>query len=253
MANDDKSPTQAGATPTPPAARPAVYLRVNRVDAAICAQAKEVTVADLHESTAALGFPGLMSARMRRVTAGRIAGPAVTALCQPGDNLMMHRALRLAEPGDVLVVVCQSETSAAQWGDVATRYALHKGLAGVVVQGSVRDVDVVSGLGFPVWATNVWPIHADKGKGGCVNVPVVCGDVLVKPGDLVVADGDGVIVVARKDAASVVAAARSKMQREDEVARRILAGEAVWDLSGAATAYAALGIVERDAAFDDGE
>src|SRR5881392_2245590 len=134
---------------------PSVYLRVNRVAASVCEQAREVTVADLHESTGHLGFTGLMSARMKRVTPGsKIAGPAVTALCQPGDNLMMHRALRLAQPGDVLVVVCQSETSAAQWGDVATTYAVEKGLAGVVVQGCVRDVDNVIGLGFSVWATN---------------------------------------------------------------------------------------------------
>ncbi|NML44665.1 RraA family protein [Ramlibacter sp. G-1-2-2] len=230
---------------------PNVYLRVNRVAAELCSQARDVTVADLHESTASLGFPGLMSPRMRRVTPGKIAGPAVTALCQPGDNLMMHRALRLAQPGDVLVVVCQSETSAAQWGDVATRYAVQKGLAGVVVQGSVRDIDVVAGLGFPVWATKVWPIHAEKGKGGAVNLPVTCGDVLVNPGDLVVADGDGVVVVARRNAEAVVNAAKAKMRREDEIAAAMQEGGVLWDLSGAAAAYAKLGLVESDTAFDD--
>jgi 4-hydroxy-4-methyl-2-oxoglutarate aldolase len=233
-------------------AAPSVYLRVNRVDAGICAQAREVTVADLHESTGPLGFTGLMSPRMRRVTpAGRIAGPAVTALCQPGDNLMMHRSLRLAQPGDVLVVVCQSETSAAQWGDVACGYAVRKGLAGVVVQGCVRDLDGVWGMGFPVWATHVWPVHADKGKGGGVNIPVSCGDVLVCPGDLVVADGDGVVVVPRREAATVVSAAQAKMRREAEIAAAVQDGATVWDLSGAAKAYEKLGIVEQDAAFDD--
>lgn len=229
-----------------------VYLKVNRVDAAVCQQALEVTVADLHESTGHLGFVGLMAPRMRRITPGaKIAGPAVTALCQPGDNLMMHRALRLAQPGDVLVVTCQSETSAAQWGDVATAYAKAKGLAGVVVQGCVRDVDGVVGMGFPVWATTISPIHADKGKGGGVNIPISCGDVVVRPGDLVVADGDGVIVIPRRDAAGVVTAAQAKMKKEAEFAEAIRAGAAVWDLSGAAKAYAALGIVEHDAAFDD--
>jgi 4-hydroxy-4-methyl-2-oxoglutarate aldolase len=230
---------------------PSVYLRVNRVPPEVCAQALTVTVADLHESSAAQGYPGLMAPRMRRITGAKIAGPAVTAWCQAGDNLMMHRALRLAQPGDVLVVVCQSETSAAQWGDVATRYALHKGLAGVVVQGCVRDVDTISDLGFPVWATHVWPIHADKGKGGAVNMPVVCGDVMVRPGDLVVADGDGVIVLPRQQAAEVVAKAQAKMHKEDEIAQAISQGQAVWDLSGASAAFAKLGIVECDAAFDD--
>lgn len=232
--------------------QPHVYLRVNRVAADLCARAREVTVADLHESTAHLGYTGLMSARMRRVTPGaRIAGPAVTALCQPGDNLMMHRALRLARPGDVLVVHSLGETSAAQWGDVATTYAVQQGLAGVVVHGCVRDVDQVLAMGFAVWATHVWPVHADKGKGGGVNIPIACADVLVRPGDLVVADGDGVIAIPRGQAEAVVAAAEVKMRKEAEFAQAIRAGAAVWDLSGAAAAYAALGLVERDAAFDD--
>jgi 4-hydroxy-4-methyl-2-oxoglutarate aldolase len=231
---------------------PSVYLRVNRVAADIVAQARDVTVADVHESMGHLGYAGLMAPRIRRITPGsKVAGPAVTAYCQAGDNLMMHRALRLAQAGDVLVVVSQGETSAAQWGDVATRYACEKGLAGVVVQGCVRDVDTVIGLGFHVWASHVWPIHADKAKGGAVNVPIVCGDVQVNPGDLVVADCDGVVVVPRREAAAVVAAARAKMGKEDELAAAIKGGQAIWDLSGAAEVYARLGIVERDAAFDD--
>lgn len=231
---------------------PSVYLRVNRVAAPICADAREVTVADLHESTGHLGFTGLMSSRMKRVTPGcKIAGPAVTALCQPGDNLMMHRALRLAQAGDVLVVVCLSETSAAQWGDVATSYAVTKGLAGVVVQGCVRDVDGVAAMGFPVWATHVWPIHADKGKGGGVNIPVACGDVVVRPGDLIVADGDGVVVIPRDEAEVVVTAAKAKMRKEAELATAIRAGATVWDLSGADEVYKKLEIIEYDAAFDD--
>lgn len=232
--------------------KPSVYLRVNRVASSVCAQAREVTVADLHESTAHLGFNGLMAPSMRRITPGaRIAGPAITALSQPGDNLMMHRALRLAQPGDVLVVTCLGETSAAQWGDVATTYARKIGLAGVVVQGCVRDVDNVIAMGMSVWATHVWPIHADKSKGGGVNVPISCGGVLVRPGDLVVADGDGVLVLPRDDAAVVVTAAQAKMQKESDFAVAIGDGATVWDLSGAAAAYARLSIVEADAAYDD--
>jgi 4-hydroxy-4-methyl-2-oxoglutarate aldolase len=231
---------------------PTVYLRVNRVDASICAQAHEVTVADLHESTSHLAYNGLMSPRMRRITPGaKVAGPAVTAWCQPGDNLMMHRALRLANPGDVLVVHCQGETSAAQWGDVATTYAMAKGLAGVVVQGCVRDTDAVTGWGFPVWATTIWPIHADKGKGGGVNIPISCADVWVRPGDLVVADGDGVVVIPRAEAAGVVNAALAKMRREADIQAAIRGGATAWDLSGAAKSYESMGVVEHDKAFDD--
>jgi 4-hydroxy-4-methyl-2-oxoglutarate aldolase len=229
-----------------------VYLKVNRVAADTVAQAREVTVSDVHEAMGTAGRETLMGPRMRPLQQGvRIAGPAVTAFCWPGDNLMMHRALYLAQPGDVLVVVCRAELSGAQWGDLATRYAKKKGLAGVVVQGCVRDVDQVRELGFPVWATDIWPIHPDKTGHGSVNAPVVCEGVGVRPGDLVIADGDGVVVVPRADAARVVAAAQAKMRREDEVAEAVAKGAAVWDLSGAAASYAKLGIEEVDAAYDD--
>ncbi len=230
-----------------------VFLRVNRVDAALCAQAREVTVSDLHEATSARGLGGLMSSRMRPMQKGaRIAGPAVTAFCAPGDNLMMHRALYLAQPGDVLVVVCDAETSGAQWGDMATRYALKKGLAGVVVQGCVRDTDTVESLGFPVWATHVHPIHPDKSGHGFVNTPVICDGVRVSPGDLIVADGDGVLCVAKAEAVKAIDGALARMRKEDEFAAKVERGAAVWDLSGAAASYAALQQVEEiDAAFDD--
>ena len=152
-----------------------VFLKVRRVDPGTVARARDVTVADIHESMGTRGRSALLGARMRPIKEGqaRVAGPAVTAFCWPGDNLMMHRALYLAQPGDVLVVVCQAELSGAQWGDLATRYAQQKGLAGVVVQGCVRDVDQVRALGFPVWSTHIWPIHPDKSGHGFVNAPVV--------------------------------------------------------------------------------
>lgn len=229
-----------------------VFLRVNRVASELCAAAREVTVADLHESTGHLGYVGLMSPRMRPISPGhRIVGPAVTAFCAAGDNLMMHRALSLSQPGDVLVVVCQAEDSAAQWGDIAARYAQHKGLAGIVVQGCVRDVDTLRSMQFPVWTTLVRPIHARKNGPGSVNVPVVCDGVTVRPGDLVAADGDGVLVVPRKQAAGVVAAAQAKMLREDRIVAGILAGTALWELTGVANAYAGIEVEELDRAFDD--
>lgn len=229
-----------------------VFLRVNRVSAALCEQAGGVTVSDLHESMGPQGRASLMSPRMRPLASGqKIAGPAVTAFCAAGDNLMMHRALNLAQAGDVLVVVCLSELSGAQWGDLATRYAQKKGLAGVVVQGSMRDTDMVRTLGFPVWATQIYPMHPDKKGHGFVNTPVVCDGVHVCPGDLVVADGDGVLVVARSDAAQVLKMAQARMRREDEVAADIKGGAALWDLSGAAAAYASMEITEVDAAYDD--
>ncbi len=230
-----------------------VYLKVRRVDAGTVESARDVTVADVHEAMGVRGRTALLGSRMRPIKEGqaKIAGPAVTAFCWPGDNLMMHRALYLAQPGDILVVVCQSELSGAQWGDLATRYALGKGLAGVVVQGCVRDVDQVRSLGMPVWSTHIWPIHPDKGGHGFVNAPVVCEGVEIRPGDLIVADGDAVICVPRDEAQWVIQAARAKMQKEEEAAERVRAGASVWELSGAAASYASMQVEEIDAAFDD--
>lgn len=229
-----------------------VYLRVNRVNPTVCERARDVSVSDLHEAYYAAGGNGLMSSEMRPRQAGaRIVGPAVTAWCAPGDNLMMHRALYLANPGDVLVVVCSCPTSGAQWGDVATRYALKKGLAGVVVHGPVRDTDTVEALGFPVWSTHVRSIHPDKCGHGSVNAPVICDGVSVIPGDLVMADGDGVVCVAKALAADVVEAALERMRREDDALAAIAAGTSVWELSGAAASYGSMNITELDRACDD--
>lgn len=229
-----------------------IFLRVNRVAAALCAQARKATVSDLHEASVLKGRSGLMSSRMRPLQKGaKIAGPAVTALSAAGDNLMMHRALYLAQPGDVLVVVCDAETSGAQWGDMAARYAIKKGLAGVVVQGCVRDTDTVESLGCAVWATHVLSIHPDKRGHGLVNMPIVCDGVLVNPGDLIVADGDGVVCIPKQEAAETVQEALARMRREQEMARRVERGESVWELGGSAASYAAMDVEEIDAAFDD--
>lgn len=229
-----------------------VYLRVNRVASALCDRAAATSVSDMHEALHALGHPALMSSRMRPVVPGRrIAGPAVTALCAPGDNLMMHRALSLARSGDVLVVSCPAETSGAQWGDMAARYALRLGLAGVVVQGAVRDTDTLRELGLPVWSTHVSPIHPDKRGHGSVNAPIICDGVRVCPGDMVLADGDGVVVVPRAIAEAAVSRAEARTAAEDRGAEVVRDGGMVWDLSGAAASYATLGIEEQDRAWDD--
>ncbi|HVL58545.1 MAG TPA: RraA family protein, partial [Burkholderiaceae bacterium] len=156
-----------------------VWLRVDRVDAQWCDRARALSVADVHEAMgAAAGRAGLMSPRMRPLVRGlRVAGPALTAFCAPGDNLMMHRALSLAQPGDVLVVVCAAEASGAQWGDVAARYAQRLGIAGVIVHGCIRDTDMLESMRFPVWATAISPIHPDKSGHGFVNAPVACDGV----------------------------------------------------------------------------
>jgi 4-hydroxy-4-methyl-2-oxoglutarate aldolase len=226
-----------------------VYLKVDRVAADLCARAARASVSDLHE---AMGRPACqmqtMAPNMRPLLEGvRIAGPAVTAFCPPGDNLMMHRALYLAEKGDVLVVA--SPESGAQWGDVAAYYALRKGLAGIVVDGFIRDVDELRAMRSPVWATKIGPSSPQKAGHGLVNAPIVCAGVRVEPGDLVVADGDGVIVLPKRDAAGIVERALERTRREAGQRAEIDAGGHPWHMHGAAASYAKMDIEEIDQAW----
>ena len=227
-----------------------VYLRVNRVEAQICEKALGVSVSDIHEAMGPMARQGLMTSRMRPLNRGlRVAGPAVTAFCSPGDNLMMHRALYLAQRGDVLVVVSHAEDSGAQWGDIAARYAIHKGLAGIVVQGCIRDTDALEQLRSPVWATSISPARPAKTGHGLVNAPVSCDGVIVEPGDLIVADGDGVVCVPRREAGEVIERARQRVERETGFEKEIAAGAHPWHFAGAEAAYEAMDITEIDAAW----
>jgi len=226
-----------------------VYLKVDRVSADVCAHAAQASVSDLHE---AMGRPACqmqtMSPAMRSLLEGvRIAGPAITAFCPPGDNLMMHRALYLGQKGDVLVVA--SPEAGAQWGDVAAYYALRKGLAGVVVDGYIRDVDELRAMRSPVWATKIGPSSPQKAGHGLVNAPIVCAGVRVEPGDLVVADGDGVIVLPKRDAAAIVERALERTRREAGQRAEIDAGGHPWHMHGAAASYAKMDIEEIDQAW----
>jgi len=228
--------------------RSRVFLQVERADRSVCTSARASSASDLHEAMTALSISGggVMDPAMRPLDRGlRIAGPAVTAFCVPGDNLMMHRALYLAQPGDVLVV--QAGPAGAQWGDLATQYAKRKGMEGVVVEGFIRDTDFIDSMRFPVWSTLVGPSSPTKDGHGTVNAPVVCGGVRVEPGDLVVADGDGVVVIPRRNAAEVVAQAGKRTQREDQLGAAIHGGAHLWHLIGAAESYNKLDVEEINA------
>jgi 4-hydroxy-4-methyl-2-oxoglutarate aldolase len=153
---------------------------------------------------------------------------------------MMHKSLYLSQKGDVLMVQCPE--SGAQWGDMAAFYAKQKGLAGVVVDGFIRDTDDLIEMQSAVWATKIGPSSPQKIGHGSVNAPIVCDGVYVEPGDLVVADGDGVIVIPRQQAESVVGRALERKNKEDAVRQLILKGEHPWHLHGCDKNYEKLGI-----------
>ena len=228
-----------------------VYRRIHRPDAALTARATALPVSDLYESLTDRAA-GLMSPAMRPLIPGaRIAGPAITVHCAPGDNLMMHKGLLLAEAGDVLVVAA-GEPSGAQWGTLAAIYAQHKGLAGIVVHGCVRDLDDIVARRFPVWATAISPDHPNKQAAGSVNVPIRCDGVVVNPGDLVCADGDGVVVVPRAEAAAVIEKAQARQRHEAEIAGAILGGASLFDLHQIGPDFARSGVRVIDGAWEDG-
>jgi len=221
-----------------------VHRSVRRPDAGLVRRAAGLAMSDLYEALPAERRDALlMSPRMRGLSPGRrIAGPAATARCAPGDNLMMHRALFLAEPGDVLVVAA-AERPAAQWGTLAALYAARKGLAGVVVDGAIRDADALLERRYPVWSTAISAAHPTKRGPGSVNVPIRCDGVLVHPGDLVVADGDGVLVIPPDLLETAVVAAAARAAHEAEAAAAIEAGASLWDVHALEEPYRASGIV----------
>jgi 4-hydroxy-4-methyl-2-oxoglutarate aldolase len=229
-----------------------VYRRMRRPDPGLVARIARIPVSDLYEVLPAdVRDAALMSPRLRPLALGiRIAGPALTARCAPHDNLMMHRALALAAAGDVLVVD-GGEPSGAQWGTLAALYAEHKGLAGVVVEGCIRDADELAARRYPVWSTAISPAHPDKRGAGAVNVPIRCGGVLVHPGDVICADGDGVLVLPPTALAGVVEKGERRMAHEDEAAAAIAAGKSLFELHDLDRAFVASGVPERDAHWDD--
>jgi len=186
------------------------------------------SAADVHE---AMSKTGAMAPEISRATGDYVCGPATTVRLPTGDNMMIHVGAKVAHPGDVLVIEATT-TSAATWGELATRNAIRKGLEGVVSSGNVRDTEAIDNLGFTVFGRAVSHIGAVKETPGWVNVPVSVGDQVVNPGDIIVGDADGVTVVPKEDAAGVARATADHNAKEDEIRRRIEDGESLFDIAG---------------------
>lgn len=209
-----------------------VYTQIPRCSRDLLDEIAALPVADLHESLGAIeGRRRLMSPRMRPVgTSQRAAGQAVTAYNYPGDNLMIHAALDVAQRGDMLVLVNGGVPQGVLWGDVAATYAMLKGIAGVVADGPVRDTDALRRMGFHAWTTIVSPSHAEKRGPGSVNIPVVCDGVTVMPGDIVAADDDGVLVIPVRLARETIARARKRNDFERDTRQHLKNGRTLMDV-----------------------
>jgi 4-hydroxy-4-methyl-2-oxoglutarate aldolase len=222
-----------------------VVRNIPRAEAAVIERLGACGVATVHE---AQGRKGLMMPYMRPIFPGgaRISGSALTVLAHPGDNWMLHVAVEVCRPGDVVVVAVSSECSDGYFGVLlATSYAAH-GVQGLVIDAGCRDVAELKQIDFPVWSKAVSAKGTIKAKVGCVNVPVVCAGAAVEPGDVIVADDDGVVVVPRSQAALVAAAAEERTARETGKRERLAAGELNLDIEAMRDKLAKAGLVYYD-------
>ena len=194
-----------------------VVRNIKRADMNAIATFEKLGASTTHE---ALGRYQLMKPYMRPVWAGAsIAGPAVTILAQPGDNWMLHVAIEQCQPGDIVVLGCTTDNTDGMIGDLIATSLKARGVKGVILDAGCRDVAVLKEMGFPIWARAISSKGTVKATLGSVNIPVVCAGVYVEPGDAVVADDDGVVVVPKRYA--VETAAKAQKRFDDEEAKRV--------------------------------
>jgi 4-hydroxy-4-methyl-2-oxoglutarate aldolase len=220
--------------------KPTIVRNIKRADADVIKTLGQLGVATVHE---AQGRSGLLRPYMRPIyPAARMAGSALTISCQAGDNLMVHAAIEVCQPGDVLVVTTTSESTDGMFGELLAVSARAHGAVGLLIDAGIRDVADLTTMEFPVWAKAIHAQGTVKATAGSVNLPVVCAGASIQPGDVIVADIDGVVVVPRESAAEVARLGNERLAKEEKSRERLRKGELGLDFYGLRAKLAELGV-----------
>jgi 4-hydroxy-4-methyl-2-oxoglutarate aldolase len=220
--------------------KPTVVRKVVRTEAEHVKTLGDLGVATVHEAQARTG---LMRPYMRPIYPNaKAAGTAITISCQSGDNLMIHAAIEFCQKGDILVVTTTSDSTDGMFGELLAESARAHGVVGLIIDAGVRDVRDLTEMDFPVWSKAIHAQGTVKATAGSVNVPVVCAGAAVRPGDVIVADADGVVVVKRETAAEVARLASERFAKEQKTRERLKAGELGVDFYGLRAKLAELGV-----------
>ena len=226
--------------------KPVIIRNIERPDADLVRKLGEFGVATVHE---AQGRKGLMLPYMRPIyLSARIAAPAVTAFCHAGDNLMIHAAIEMCRKGDVLVVVTQSESSDGMFGELLATSCQAHGITGLVIDAGVRDVLDLTSMQFSVFSKAISSQGTVKESAGSVNIDVVCAGAAVHPGDVIVGDADGVVVVQRREVGEVVHLCEERLTKEAKNRELLRAGRLGLDMYGLRAKLKALGVEYLDRA-----